>query len=98
MRCTIAFLLFTCLSVWLLISTHVAALPIRDSESHEPQGCVRWKLVSYIVTSVTSPTGSMFEYYVTFTDGRGDYQALSLLSSQSLSATELASYAPVTCP
>jgi len=60
--------------------------------------CVRWQLVSYTTGWINGPfNGHLIEYYVIFTDGRDDYQAANILALNTLSASELASFAPVGC-
>ena len=95
MRLTIALLLLG--FVFLLAPIHVTALTSRNYVSRQSPACVRWQLASYTLTPINGPTGKLFEYYVTWTDGRGNYQASNVLAAQRLSALALASLAPVTC-
>jgi hypothetical protein len=64
---------------------------------HESK-CVQWQLASYTTVWVVGPFNEpLVEYYAVLADGRGDYQAASILALSTLSGSELASFAPVTC-
>jgi len=54
-------------------------------------------MVSYTAALIVSPYAKLIEYYVTFTDERGDYQTVSVLALRVLSINELATFSPFTC-
>jgi len=93
---TFAILLLTTSSV-LLVSAHANAISSVSVPDRQGQGCVHWRLVSYTVTAVAGPSGELFEYYVVWGDGQGNYQSSSILVSHPLSLTQLADSAPLTC-
>jgi len=76
-----------------MTSFQAAALPNGDIN----ESCVRWQMVSYTAALIVSPYAKLIEYYVTFTDERGDYQTVSVLALRVLSINELATFSPFTC-
>ena len=85
-------LLFTSLAIGLPVPVQVAALPSLDRERG---GCARCVIPSYASAREVGPSGLLIEYYVDFADGRGTYQAVSILVLRPLS---LSAFAPVACP
>ena len=81
----------TCVTLSLLLPI---LLLLTLNGANERTNCARWNVISFKQTSIVGPFGALNEYRVLFRDQYGDFQLADILATRSLTANQLAAFAP----